>query len=86
MNVSGLELHGSAPHARSLRMRRIPAFIRHHLAGSGMLIALLLLCAFFSIATWTRQYPQNAAAVEDVAAQISSQAKALIVVLSLIHI
>lgn len=80
MNVSGLELHGSAPHARSLRMRRIPAFIRHHLAGSGMLIALLLLCAFFSIATWTRQYPQNAAAVEDVAAQISSQAKALIVV------
>ena len=48
-------------------MSRLPAFIRHHLAGSGMLIALLLLCVFFSIATWTRQYPQDTDAAEHLA-------------------
>ncbi|WP_395743093.1 ABC transporter permease [Prosthecobacter sp.] len=61
-------------------MSRLPAFIRHHLAGSGMLFALLLLCVFFSIATWTQQNPQNAAAAKDVAGQIPPQAKVLIVV------
>ncbi|MCF7787200.1 MAG: ABC transporter permease [Prosthecobacter sp.] len=61
-------------------MSRLFVFIRHHLAGSGMLVALLLLCAFFSIATWTTQYPQNAAAAKDVATQIAPQAKMLIVV------
>lgn len=80
MNVSGLDLHSSAPHDRSFRMSRLPAFIRHHLAGSGMLIALLLLCVFFSIATWTTQYPQNAAAAKDVVSQINPNAKVLIVV------
>lgn len=80
MNVSSLELHCSAPHDRSFRMSRLLVFIRHHLAGSGMLIALLLLCTFFSIATWTTQYPQNAAAANDVASQIAPQAKVLIVV------
>ena len=33
-------------------MSRLTDFIRHHLAGSGMLVALLLLCGFFSIVTW----------------------------------
>ncbi len=61
-------------------MSRLLIFIRHHLSGSGMLVALLLLCAFFSIATWTTQYPQNAAAAKDVATQIAPQAKVLIVV------
>jgi ribose transport system permease protein len=61
-------------------MSRLLVFIRHHLAGSGMLVALLLLCAFFSIVTWTRHYPQNADAAKDVAAQIAPQAKVLIVV------
>ena len=45
-----------------------------------MLIALLLLCVFFSIVTWTRHYPQNADAAKDVAAQIAPRAKVLIVV------
>ena len=45
-----------------------------------MLVALLLLCVFFSIVTWTRHYPQNADAAKDVAAQIAPQAKVLIVV------
>ena len=45
-----------------------------------MLVALLLLCGFFSIVTWTRQYPQNADAARDVAAQIAPQAKVLVVV------
>jgi ribose transport system permease protein len=61
-------------------MSRLPAFIRHHLTGSGMLVALLLLCAFFSIITWTEQYPQDAAAARALATQISPQAKVLIVV------
>lgn len=61
-------------------MSRLPAFIRHHLAGSGMLVALLLLCVFFSVVTWTEQYPQDAAAVEQIAARIDSNAKVLIVV------
>ena len=61
-------------------MSRIPAFIRHHLAGSGMLVALVLLCAFFSIVTWTEQHPQDAAAAKQLAAQIAPTAKVLIVV------
>lgn len=61
-------------------MSRLPAFIRHHLAGSGMLVALLLLCVFFSVVTWTEQYPQDAAAAEQIAARIDSNAKVLIVV------
>lgn len=48
-------------------MSRLPAFIRHHLAGSGMLVALLLLCVFFSVVTWAEQYPQDAAAAEQLA-------------------
>ena len=61
-------------------MSRLPAFIRHHLAGSGMLVALLLLCVFFSVVTWTQQYPQDAAAAEQIAAQIDSDENVLIVV------
>ena len=61
-------------------MSRLLVLIRHHLAGSGMLVALLLLCVFFSITTWTRQYPQNADAAKDVVSQIAPQAKVLIVV------
>jgi ribose transport system permease protein len=61
-------------------MSRLPAFIRHHLTGSGMLVALLLLCAFFSLVTWTEQYPQDAAAARELAAQIAPNAKVLIVV------
>ncbi len=62
------------------RMSRLLVLLRHHLAGSGMLVALLLLGVFFSIATWTRQYPQDAEAAKMVAAQIAPQAKVLIVV------
>lgn len=61
-------------------MSRLFAFLRHHLAGSGMLLALLLLCAFFSIVTWTEQHPQDAAAAKQLAAQITPSAKVLIVV------
>jgi ribose transport system permease protein len=61
-------------------MSRLPAFIRHHLAGSGMLVALLLLCVFFSVVTWTEQYPQDAAAAARIAARIDSDEKVLIVV------
>lgn len=61
-------------------MSRLPAFIRHHLAGSGMLLALILLCAFFSIVTWTEQHPQDAAAAKELASQIAPAAKVLIVV------
>lgn len=61
-------------------MSRLPAFIRHHLAGSGMLVALLLLCVFFSVVTWTEQYPQDAAAAAQIAARIDSDEKVLIVV------
>lgn len=45
-----------------------------------MLVALLLLCAFFSIVTWTEQAPQDAAAAQQLAAQIAPDAKVLIVV------
>lgn len=61
-------------------MSRPTANIRHRFAGSGMLLALLLLCAFFSVATWTRQYPQDEAAARDVASQIDPKAKVLIAV------
>jgi ribose transport system permease protein len=61
-------------------MSRLPAFIRHHLAGSGMLLALVLLCVFFSVVTWTEQHPQDAAAAKELAAQIAPGAKVLIVV------
>jgi ribose transport system permease protein len=78
--ISGLECRSSTPHDRSFRMSRLLAFIRHHLAGSGMLVALLLLCAFFSIVTWTEQHPQDAAAAKQLATQITPNAKVLIVV------
>lgn len=45
-----------------------------------MLLALLLLCAFFSIVTWKEQYPQGDEAAKALAAQIGPQEKALIVV------
>lgn len=61
-------------------MSRLLAFIRHHLAGSGMLVALLLLCGFFSIVTWTEQHPQDAAAARELAEQIAPDERVLIVV------
>jgi len=61
-------------------MSRPLAFIRHHLAGSGMLLALVLLCIFFSVVTWTEQHPQDAAAAKELATQIAANAKVLIVV------
>lgn len=45
-----------------------------------MLVALLLLCVFFSVVTWTEQYPQDAAAAARIAARIDSDEKVLIVV------
>lgn len=54
--------------------------LRHRLAGSGMLAALLLLCAFFSVATWTQQYPQDEEAAREIAARIGAQDRVLIVV------
>ena len=44
-------------------MTRFFALLRHHLAGSGMLLALLLLCAFFSVVTWMEQHPLEFAPV-----------------------
>jgi len=80
-NISRLEPRSAAPHDACLCMnRRLFDFIRHHLAGSGMLVALLLLCAFFSIVTWSEQHPQDAAAAQQLAAQITPNAKVLIVV------
>ena len=61
-------------------MSRLFSFIRRHLAGSGMLVALVLLCVFFSIVTWTEQHPQDAAAAKELASQITPAAKVLIVV------
>ncbi|MFO1483483.1 MAG: ABC transporter permease [Verrucomicrobiaceae bacterium] len=61
-------------------MSRLFAFIRHHLAGSGMLLALILLCGFFSIVTWTEQQPQDAAAAQELASRIQPAEKVLIVV------
>ncbi|MBB5034975.1 ABC transporter permease [Prosthecobacter vanneervenii] len=54
--------------------------LRHRLAGSGMLAALLALCAFFSVATWTQQYPQDAEAAREIAARIGAQDRVLVVV------
>lgn len=61
-------------------MSRLPAIIRHQLAGSGMLVALVLLCVFFSVVTWTEQHPQDAAAARELASQIAPNAKVLIVI------
>ncbi|MCB1277466.1 ABC transporter permease [Prosthecobacter sp.] len=61
-------------------MSRLPAFIRHHLAGSGMFAALALLCAFFSIVTWTEQQPQDTATAQELASRIKPDEKVLIVV------
>lgn len=47
-----------------------------------MLLALLLLCAFFSVVTWTEQHPQGDDAARQLAAQVKAPAKALIVVRS----
>lgn len=60
--------------------RSVSAFIRHHLAGSGMLLALVLLCVFFSIVTWTETYPQGRGAAQQLAARVPSGGRALIVV------
>lgn len=61
-------------------MSRLFAFIRHHLADSGMLLALALLSTFFSIVTWTEQQPQDAAAAQELASRIKPDEKVLIVV------
>ncbi len=45
-----------------------------------MLVALLLLCVFFSIVTWTEQYPQGREAARELAAQMRSGGQVLIVV------
>ncbi|MGV3662006.1 MAG: ABC transporter permease [Prosthecobacter sp.] len=60
----------------------MPSFLRHHLASSGMLLALLLLCAFFSMVTWTEQHPQGDEAARQLARQVKAPARALIVVKS----
>ena len=61
-------------------MSRPTATLRHRLAGSGMLAALLALCAFFSVATWTQQYPQDEEAAREIAARIGTQDRVLVVV------
>lgn len=61
-------------------MSRLLSFLRHHLAGSGMLLALLLLCAFFSVVTWTEQRPQGPAAAKELATEAGPSARVLIVV------
>lgn len=45
-----------------------------------MLFALLLLCAFFSVVTWTEQHPQGDEAARQLAAEVRAPAKAIIVV------
>jgi len=49
------------------------SLIGRQLAGSGMVLALLLLCSYFSLATWTEQHPQDAAAARVLAAAITAQ-------------
>ena len=61
-------------------MKRLLALLRHHLAEAGMLLALLLLCAFFSVVTWTEHRPQGPAAARELAARADSPSRALIVV------
>ena len=45
-----------------------------------MLLALLLLSAFFSVVTWAEQHPQGVEAARQLAAQVKAPAKVLIVV------
>lgn len=61
-------------------MSRLFSLMRRHLAGSGMLLALLLLCGFFSVATWTEQHPLGAEAARGLAAQARPHGRALVVV------
>jgi len=55
-------------------------FVRHHLAQSSMLLVLLLLCGFFSVVTRTEQFPQDAAAARELAAQMGEKARVMIAV------
>lgn len=52
----------------------------HHLARFSMLLVLGLLCAFFSVVTRTEQFPQDAAAAREIAAQIGKDARVMIAV------
>jgi ribose transport system permease protein len=61
----------------------LPAF-RRHLADYGMLLALLLLCAFFSVVTWSEQHPTGDAAAgqlaRDLLGQFGNRARVMIAV------
>ena len=54
-----------------------PALLRF-LSDYGMLLVLAVLCAFFSVATLTEQYPTGEAAARQVAAQFAKGARVLV--------
>ncbi len=49
------------------------AALRRHLSDYGMVLVLLLLCAFFSVVTWSEQHPTGDAAARQLAREISTQ-------------
>jgi len=49
------------------------AALRHHLSDYGMVLVLLLLCAFFSVVTWSEQHPTGDAAAQQLAREIVRQ-------------
>jgi ribose/xylose/arabinose/galactoside ABC-type transport system permease subunit len=50
-----------------------PSILRRHLTDYGMVLVLLLLCAFFSVVTWSEQQPAGEAAARGLAANIVRQ-------------
>ena len=48
------------------------------LADYGMIVVLLLLCAFFSVLTWSEQHPADRAGAERLAAEIGRSARVLL--------
>ena len=50
------------------------------LSEYGIALILLLLCAYYTYATWSRQFPTGAAAAEQLVRQLPKDAKALLIV------
>ncbi len=58
---------------------KMPPFVSRFVSDYGMIFVLLLLCAFFSLATWAEQYPAGAEAARGVAGQLGPSGRILIV-------
>ena len=59
---------------------KIPPFVSRFVSDYGMVFVLLLLCAFFSWATWAEQHPSGAEAARDVAGRLGPPGRILIAV------